>query len=130
MRLATIVFSIGLLVSPAFGGTESYVCSVSSLKTLRDDGALTADNPKDPITGQEFTVDRITGKIIGKYLESTGYQTRVLDSGSDQQSFKMIGTSSPGYLHVLYLQIDEFRKARLKPFVLVDNSLVYSGTCQ
>jgi len=85
---------------------------------------------KDPIIGQEFTVDRKSGKITGKYIGSTGFNAEVLDSGSDKQSFKVLARNPWGFLHVLYLEIQEFHKEHRKPFLLVDASIVYAGTCQ
>lgn len=117
------------LSASALAGVDSYVCTISSFSWLRDDGILVSD-PKDPIIGEEFTVDRTTGKIIGRYMSSTGFRTEVLDAGSTRQAFKVLARNSAGFLHVLYLEIQEFHNAVRKPFILVQGTLVYGGACE
>lgn len=123
--LALILFSM----STADAGLEGYVCTVVAFSRLTTDGSMTSD-AKDPIVGKEFTVDRKSGKIVGRYIGSTGFDTQVVDGGSDKQSFKVFAKNPWGFLHVLYLEIQEYQKGPRKPFLLVDGSVVYSGTCQ
>jgi len=125
--VATVFFCF--YVSAADAGSDGYVCTVESFNRLTNEGTLVG-NAKDPIIGQEFTVDRKSGKIIGKYIGSAGFNTEVLDSGSGNQSFKVLARNPWGFLHVLYLEIQEFHKEPRKPFLLVDASIVYTGTCQ
>ena len=129
MRIVTLVTALIFYASGAHAGAGSYVCTVAAFNRLTNEGILTADS-KDPIIGKEFAVDRSTGKIIGRYIGTQGFNTQVLDSGSDNQSFKMLATNPVGFLHVLYLEIQEFNKGLKKPFLLVDAAIVYSGSCQ
>lgn len=112
----------------ALAGSDGYVCTVRSFHRLGDAGTLSTE-PKDPIVGQEFTVDRSTGKILGRYISNSSFKTEVLDAGSKTQSFKTIAKSHAGFLHVIYYQVLEFAEGSRKPFVLMDGSLIYAGTC-
>lgn len=130
MKRCVAAFLLALFyVSAADAGIESYVCTVGSFGRLTNEGKLASD-AKDPIVGKEFTVDRKSGKIIGRYIGTTGFDTKVLDGGFDKQSFKMLAKNPSGFPHVLYLEIQEFRKEPRKPFLLIDGSIIYSGTCQ
>jgi hypothetical protein len=130
MRVVYLVVVAALLAGAVHAGSEGYVCTVATFSRLADDGTLRSDGD-DPIIGQEFTVDRQSGKIIGRYMASGGYTTTVLDFGSSSQTFKVLAKTPEGlFVHILYLEIQEFRKEILKPFLLVDSSLVYSGRCK
>jgi hypothetical protein len=128
MEKAAFVATLLFFAAPATAAQESYACTVQSLSRLSDGGTLVRATG-DPIEGRDFAVNRASGKIIGKYLGSGGFDTKVLDAGSAAQSFKVLATSR-GSLHVLYLEIQQFRPGVLKPFVLVDGSLVYAGVCK
>jgi hypothetical protein len=127
IRLGLLLPLVALMAASVQAGPEGYVCTVSSFSHLTAEGTLNSD-PQDPFIGQQFTVDRQSGKIIGKHVSSRGFKTEVLEYGSTSQSFKMLGRS-PGFLHILYMEILEFSEASLKPFVLVDGSRIYSGRC-
>jgi hypothetical protein len=86
MEKAAIVATFLFFATPAIAAPESYVCTVQSLSRLADDGTLLRSTG-DPIEGRDFGVDRASGKIIGKYLGSGGFDTKVLDAGSDARSF-------------------------------------------
>ncbi|QPD02489.1 MAG: hypothetical protein Nkreftii_000263 [Candidatus Nitrospira kreftii] len=117
-----------LLSGGVHAGQEGYVCRIDAFSRLQNDGTMNSDT-KDPIVSKEFTVDRRSGKILGRYLSSNGFDTEVLDAGSKQQSFKVIAKNSFGFLHILYLEIMEFSDQLPKPFLLIAGSAVYSGRC-
>lgn len=129
MRTSLPACVLCLVAAPVLAGPDSYVCTIQSFSRLNEGGALTSDRG-DPILGEEFVVDRGSGRIMGKYIASAGYETKVLDPGSIQQSFKMVASTTVGFKKVLYLQVHEFNKAERKPFLLVDASLIYAGTCK
>jgi hypothetical protein len=140
LRLAIIFICFVSLVATIFfypnavhAGSDGYICTVAALSRLADDGTLSRkanDAANDPIIGKVFIVDRDIGKIIGNHINSRGFDTKVLDRGSDQQSCKVLTTNPLGFLHVKYLEIQEFHEGPRKPFLLVDGSAVYSGTCE
>lgn len=98
-----------------------------------DDGKLGPGY--DSHIGSTFYVDRETGVLMGAGLSNSGYPERtILDPGSDDNSFKLIWASatiggSGGSHHIGYLEIREWAERVIKPFVLVKNGTVLTGTC-
>lgn len=130
MRIAALIaVAYFMCIGTSHAGSQAYICTVTAFHRLADDGNLSSST-EDPIVGKVFTVDRESGKIIGKYISSTGFETKVLDSGSEKQSFKVVATNPLGFLHVLYLVIEEFQRELRKPFILFDGTSAYSGTCE
>ena len=94
IRLGLLLSLVVFISDIVHAGQEGYVCTVSSFSRLTEEGTLNSD-PHDPFTGQQFTVDRQSGKIIGKHVSSREFQTEILEHGSTSQSFKMLARS-PG----------------------------------
>lgn len=83
-----------------------------------------------PFIGQSFLVERSTGEISGSLFEPDSWDgERVLDSGSDGQSYRVIYPSPPK-VSARFLVVNEYREGRMKEFVLMDNSTVYAGLCE
>jgi len=123
---------VSLFAGKVYAGQEGYVCTIAKRHSIENDGTLDSA-VRTPIVKKilesEFTVDRQSGKIIGVYVSTGGYKTEVLDIGSKQQSFKVLARSAFGFLHVMYLEIQEFSDEPYKPFVLIDGSVIYTGRC-
>ena len=122
--LATL--SMAPFVVSASGG---YVCTISTYSVVTKDGRLDY-RLNDPMVGQEFTVDKDSGKVIGKYLSSDWLETKVLQLGTETMAFKMFGRSPGRASRAMLLQIDEFAQTPLKPFLLMYDAVVYSGQCR
>lgn len=58
--LFTVLFS-----GQAQPAQEGYVCHIDAFSRLQNDGTMNLDTT-DPIVGKEFTVDRRSGKILGR----------------------------------------------------------------
>jgi hypothetical protein len=56
-----------LLSGRAYAAQEGYVCHIDAFSRLQNDGTMNLDTT-DPIVGKEFTVDRRSGKILGRYI--------------------------------------------------------------
>jgi hypothetical protein len=113
----------------AFAGGGGYVCRIVSESIINDSGSIEV-RPKHPIIGQDFTVDRASGRIIGRYIGSQGRDPNVIEHGSNQQSFKVIAKNSWGYVHLMLLEVEEYNQGVEKPFLLVDDTEVMSGLCE
>ena len=125
-------FAILILFAPtathaqiALENSSGYNCTIKDLRTLQKDGGT---EPRSPAGLSSFIVDRASGRILGD-LSSQVWKHQVLDPGSNQQSFKALYVSSGGFMHVRLLQVMEFESGPLKPFLFVDGSWVFSGTC-
>ena len=85
--------------------------------------------------GKEFTVDRQTGIMAGTLKMSSTTKPLVIDTGSDQNSFKVVTTmrrdqGAGAGSNVYVLVIREFAKGSGKPFLFVDNEDTFAGTCE
>lgn len=79
--------------------------------------------------GSEFNVNRKTGIYSSRFLGNASWKHYVLDYGSKHQSFKVLSTSTGGYMHTQYLQIDTYVEGNSVPFYLSEGSNIFSGVC-
>lgn len=77
----------------------------------------------------EFTVNRKTGAYVSRFFSNEVWKKNILDIGSKEQSFKVLSTSTGGYVHTQYLQIDLHIESIIKPFRLVNGDTVFTGIC-
>jgi hypothetical protein len=105
--------------------SSGYNCTIKDLRTLQKDGGT---EPRSMAGISSFIVDRASGRILGD-LTSQVWKHQVLDLGSNQQSYKALYLSSGGFTHVRLLQVMEFESGPSKPFLFVDGSWVFTGTC-
>jgi hypothetical protein len=112
-------------------------CVVKEIRHVEKDGS-TDDWAKrantvygKEVAGSVFTVDRFTGRTLGKHVTNRSMKVSVLDSGiQDGQYIKILATSHTGYLHVEYLQIGVSEGKGLRPFILVDGGKILTGSCR
>jgi len=130
MMLASLVALSGTSHSQEFTGKfTGYYCTVRSAFEVRN-GVLSPSAPKGRFVGQSFLVERSTGKIAGSLFEPDRWEVdRVLDFGSDAQSFKVIFVT-PKQVRARLLVVDEYQKGVIKEFVLMDNLDMYAGECE
>jgi hypothetical protein len=83
----------------------------------------------DDAEGAEFTVNRKTGAYVSRFFSNEVWKKYILDIGSKEQSFKVLSTSTGGYMHTQYLQIDLYDESIIKPFRLIIGSTVFTGVC-
>ncbi len=115
-----------------FAGNTHYTCIIISASKLTGDGALASDWSMKPFLGQEFTVDRETGRILGGPLENSKMRIQIIHRGSVETSFQAFAHSRQ-QSHTTHIQIEEFQATKSKPFVgttTLDHPGVYSGTCK
>ncbi len=117
----------------AFGtvsfAADSYKCTVEDVSQLDDVGELTKTAWMQVYKGKEFVVDVSTGRMIGGITNANAAgQPQVLDSGSEEQSLKVITIFGPN-VAVDYLLVRVFQEGAQKPFIFVTGEAVLSGTC-
>lgn len=83
----------------------------------------------DNAEGSDFTVNRKTGIYISRFFSNEEWKKHILDIGSKEQSFKLLSTSTGGYMHTQYLQIDLYVESIRKPFRLINGGTVFTGVC-
>jgi hypothetical protein len=80
--------------------------------------------------GQKFILNRYTGKYKFKDFGNDGYINTVIDVGSTKQSYKVISTTSGGYVHTQYIQVDVYQKNGDMNFRIMDSDILFTGNCQ
>jgi hypothetical protein len=128
---------VGIVVAGVLCGSEAgaegaifsgYKCNIKHSLQLGKDGSAQQHELADAYRNKEFVIDRTSGRMLGGTTAAT-WKHEVWDRGSDKQSFKAVYTSSAGFLHVQLLQIREFENGVVKPFLLVDGTEIFMGTC-
>jgi hypothetical protein len=107
-----------------------YKCKIDRVfeSTIKEDVILKS------FLGQEFTVDRKTGIMVGSLKNSYITKPQVIDLGSKENSYKVIASLkvSEGVSvgsNIYALTIDEFEPGNNKPFVFLENNEVFFGSC-
>lgn len=124
--------ALSLIASLATAGPTDYTCVVRTASKLTIDGALAPDWTVKSLIGEKFTVDRVTGRIIGGPLDNARMEIRLIDKGSGDMSFQAFGQSTQ-LTHTSYIEVEEFQTGTVKPFVGMTTLYypgVYTGTCQ
>jgi hypothetical protein len=132
-RVAALVFFGMAIVSTwSIAGDTHYDCSIVSAGKLTEKGTLAAHWTVKPAEGTKFTVDRVTGRVIGGPLDNSKLKIEVIDKGTNEMSFQAFSRSTQK-THTTYIEIQEFLPGLEKPFVgttTLYQSGVYSGICK
>ena len=113
-------------------GEFHYECTVISAGTLTDKGTLAPHWTNKSMVGAKFTVDRVTGRIIGGPLDNANLKVEVIDRGTHEMSFQAFSRSTQK-THTSLIEIQEFVTGAEKPFIGTTTLYypgVYSGTCK
>jgi hypothetical protein len=136
MNNATAIIFIACLTlgshSWVLAGDTHYFCTIISASRLSDDGTLANEALTKPTIGQQFTVDRETGRIIGGPLDNSRLRIQLIDKGTHEMSFQSIAFSTQ-HSHTTHIQIQEWQLTETKPFVGTTTLYypgVYSGICK
>ena len=129
-RLHFLMFLVLTLSAQSFAGKDKYVCTIQQVQALHSSGSF---NTLDSyLLGKSFTIDRDTGKIVGKPFENKNHkETQIIDPGSEKSSYKHIVASNPPDTEFQYVYIREFTNGPKKPFWGTDDGdKVLSGICK
>ena len=125
-----------LLISASVQANADYKCTIKRISTAED-----APNPtlklyeKEGYIGKQFTVEKETGNMVGALKNSYATRPQVIDSGSHENSFKVVTTmrlyeGAGRGTNIYALTISEYVKSTKKPFVFLENDVVFFGTCE
>ena len=132
-RVAMIIllgFAAGSRIASA--GDTHYECTVVAAVKVTEQGALAPHWSNKSMVGAKFTIDRITGRIIGGPLDNMNLKTDVIDKGSREMSFQALSRSTQK-THATHIEVQEFASGTEKPFVGMTTLYhpgVYSGVCK
>lgn len=128
--LTTAVFMIGV----AQAGND-YRCTIERISLAQGDNGPTYDLYRQNYVGKEFTIERVSGLMTGVLKNSYVTKPQVIDSGSNSNSFKVVTTMRLGEgagagSNVYALTVLEYEKTSKKPFIYLDNDMVFFGQCE
>ena len=131
---ALLVCSSGM----AFGGEQSYTCEVGHVYSLAVGGTLETLPALEKIMREKsFSVSRETGALIGNSLTldtTLASSTRVISRGSKDNSFTAVADYEEGLANGIhrhqFLMVEEFREGTVKPFVVLGQVGMVTGTCK
>lgn len=128
MRLiALFVLCVGLCSSVS--AYDGFKCTVKAVSKLQDDGTHSDDSVMTSL-GEEFVVDRVTGRMVGGLSNhSIGGQPKVIDPGSADQSFKALTIFGP-YVSINYLEVQVYANSYEKPFSFIEFGSFITGLCE
>ena len=120
------------------GGELSYECKVAHLYAVSVNGSL--EYGPAPIVeimkANPFFVSRKNGSLRGSALSldtSLAKTTRVLKFGSDRNAFEAVadfGSFKNGTHPYQYIRVEEFEPGSVKPFVIMGEAGIVTGTCK
>jgi hypothetical protein len=107
-------------------------CTITGVSEVSAEGTLEAlagkKNYYETVAGAEFIVQRDKGLMMGRFVSNSGWKITVLDSGSPQNSYKVLSTRSSGRVQSQFFEVRLHDKGPKKPFVLVAAEVLH-GTC-
>jgi len=139
------IFFFVCTASSSFAGRFSYTCVISHVYDLDNKGGLEKSSFHDQAKGSQFSVSRLSGVIIGPYLTTELGTTSVVNSGSEDYSFKAValfdsvnkplsnGDETHEYTSkVQVIEVQEFVEGEEKPFIALSMSGVglITGVCK
>jgi hypothetical protein len=113
-------------------GNFHYECTVLSGLAVDDAGKLNRHWTTTGWVEKTFTVDRITGRVIGGPLDNAKMAIEVIDRGDSEMSFQVISRLKKP-THTSHLEINEWVKGDVKPFLgttTLGYPGAYSGLCR
>ena len=132
-KMLAALLGAALCVSQADAGPAGYVCTIAAIQELGMTGAFAAHGGSfAALVGKSFAIDRRTGQVTGQpFATAPDMEIRILDHGSDVDSYKQMIVLPAPNVWVRYIYVREQIKAARKPFWATDyGNLIYSGTCE
>lgn len=131
----TALAAIGCLTTFGAVAASDYSCTVARRLAVAPESSTVQKAQESNYIGKQFTVERRTGLMAGILKNAHLTKPQVIDAGSSENSFKVVTTlrreEGVGIGSNIYaLTINEYDKSTQKPFVFLENDVVYIGTCE
>jgi hypothetical protein len=123
-----------LIASSAYAASD-YRCVVARRISAGQESVDVQKMQENTYIGKEFTVERQTGFMAGILKFSSFTKPQIIDSGSTDNSFKVISSMRAGEgmgsgTSIYALTINEYERSDKKAFVFLVSDIVYLGTCK
>jgi len=128
--LCYFILFVMTLSTQSFAGKDDYICTILQVQALHSSGSFNLLDSS--LVGKSFSINKDTGKVDGKTFSNKNFkEIRVLDHGSEKNSYKHIAISPPPNILFQYIYVREFVNGPGKPFWGTDDGdKVFSGTCK
>jgi len=134
--MKTILLSLALLCTVnATAMPSNLYCKITSVNQTDANGGLKkisngVRGAYAEADGAQFIIDRSSGRMLGPYVgnEPSMWETKVIDYGDDENSFKISVSNRYGAKKAMYMDVRLWADGARKPFVLVDER-VFLGWC-
>ncbi len=127
----TLTVLLTMLSTPALAASD-LTCTITGVSEISPEGALEAlegkKNYYETAAGAEFIVQHNTGLMMGRFVNNSGWKISVLDTGSAQNSYKVLATRNGGRVQSQFFEVRVQDKGSKKPFVLVATEILH-GYC-
>lgn len=131
----SLLFFIASLPGLSFAGSQDYKCKIERVSFAEGDDSDTYKMFAKAFIGEEFTVDRKTGLMVGSLKNSYVTSPQVIDIGSSENSYKVVSTmrvieGAGAGSNIYALNVEEFVEGPTKPFIFLQNNKVFFGSCE
>lgn len=132
------ILALGVISYFLAGGAQAandYRCTIEKRITASAEPPSIQKAQEMAHIGKQFTVERETGIMAGALFNAFNNDPEIVDDGATGNSFKVVTTIKQEEEHVygsnIYaLIINEHEKLAQKPFVFMENDVVYLGNCE
>lgn len=135
MKWLLQAFMLTLIMLPyqVFAG-DDYKCKIERISLASGDQGNSYDMYVKNYVGEEFTVLRSSGLMAGPLKNSYVTTPKVIDFGSTENSHKVVTTMTKEQgagagSNIYTLIVLEYEKGPNKPFVFLENDVVFFGIC-
>ncbi len=129
------IFLISAFSTGVAAAGNDYRCTIEKLSLAGGDSGEVYEFHKKYYIGKQFTVERASGLMAGVLKNSFVTKPQVIDSGSKENSYKVITTmrleqGAGAGSNIYALTIVEYEQGPKKPFIFMKNDIVYFGHCE
>jgi hypothetical protein len=136
------VLLVGLIIPTCYADqillSDRFACTIIQASQVNENGfQIPATQLRSYSKGEMFFVDRNTGRIIGRSIDTTSWQNKVIGEGKDgQNAFVTIAVAKifknkKETNGTWFLVIDSYQKLPKFPFFLRDSmGTLVSGLCE
>jgi hypothetical protein len=126
---------LSFLVISSANAESDYHCTIQRVATAEAAPNTTLKLNEKNYIGKQFSVERRTGIMAGALKNSYATKPQVIDTGSKDNAFKVVTTmrieqGAGAGSNIYALTINEYDKSPKKPFIFLNNDVVFFGACE
>ncbi|MGK0270554.1 MAG: hypothetical protein ACI88H_001201 [Cocleimonas sp.] len=124
-----LIFSILIILFPAFASANEYQCTIKRVSSLADSGYI-ENKYEEPYLSKTFRVNKSTGVMTGIVQNTLGGVPKVVQAQSKDWSYKAVTHSVTNHTDVYYLFVKDLNGAQNKPFMFIQSGYIFHGLCE